>query len=341
MRRFACLLALTLTNCATATVNKIDAIMRDYARRDPGASVLVFRDGEAVFRKGYGMADLEAGVAATPGTNYRLASVTKQFTAAAILRLVETGRLSLAERVRAHFPSLPVELDAVTVEHLLTHSSGMIDYEDVMPPGDDQVHDGDVLRMLEGQRSTYFPPGSSYRYSNSGYALLALLVEKVSGKTFADFLEGEIFGPLRMDATVAHREGVSVVERRAFGYSRDGSAWRRTDQSRTSAVLGDGGVYSSTADLERWLAALDRGSFGEAAIPRVATDDPKIRYGYGWRISEHRGRKTVMHTGETIGFRNALARFPDQRLSIVVLTNRNEGRALALALQIADVLSGE
>jgi len=173
------------------------------------------------------------------------------------------------------------------------------------------------------------------------FALLALLVEKISGQTFGDFLSGEIFRPLGMHATVAHREGVSIVERRAYGYSRDGAAWRRTDQSRTSAVLGDGGVYSSTADLERWLAALDQGSFREAAIPRVATDDPKIRYGYGWRISEHRGRRTVMHTGETIGFRNALVRFPDQRLSIVVLTNRNEGTPLALALQIADVLSGE
>jgi CubicO group peptidase (beta-lactamase class C family) len=335
-------LALTLTGCATVNENAIDAIMSEYAGGDrPGASVLVFRNGEAAFRKAYGMADLEAGIAATPGTNYRLASVTKQFTAAAILRLVDMRWLSLEEKVRTHFPSLSAELDAVTVEHLLTHSSGIIDYEDVMPAGDDQVHDRDVLRMLEGERAAYFPPGSSYRYSNSGYALLALLVEKISGQTFSDFLQVEIFGPLGMRSTVAHREGVSSVERRAYGYSSDGGAWRRTDQSRTSAVLGDGGVYSSAADLERWVAALDQGSFREAAIPRVATDDPKVRYGYGWRISEHRGRRTVMHTGETIGFRNALVRFPDQRLSIVVLTNRNEGRPLALALQIADVLSRE
>ena len=331
-----------LAGCATVNEHAIDSIMSDYAGGDrPGASVLVFRDGQAVFRKGYGMADLEAARPAAPDTNYRLASVTKQFTAAAILRLVESGRLSLDDRVRAHFPSLPVEADAVTVSHLLTHTSGLIDYEDVMAEDSEQVHDRDVLRLLEHQRSTYFAAGNGYRYSNSGYALLALLVEKISGMTFAEFLDREIFERLGMPDTVAHQEGISVVARRAWGYSRDGAGWRRTDQSSTSAVLGDGGVYSSVTDLERWLAALDRGSFSEAAVPRVATDDPKIRYGYGWRISEHRGRRTVMHTGETIGFRNALVRFPDRRLSIVILTNRNEGRPLDLVFRIADVLLPE
>ncbi len=331
-----------LAGCATVNEHAIDSIMGDYAGRDrPGASVLIFRDGRSTFRKAYGMADLEESKAAAPDTNYRLASITKQFTAAAILRLVESGRLSLDDRVRSHFPSLPVEASEVTIRHLLTHSSGLIDYEDVMAEDSDQIHDRDVLRLLDHQRSTYFAAGTGYRYSNTGYALLALLVEQISGMTFAGFLDREIFERLAMSDTVAHQEGVSVVERRAYGYSRDGSGWRRTDQSSTSAVLGDGGVYSSVADLERWLAALDRGSFSEAAVPRVATDDPKIRYGYGWRISEHRGRRTVMHTGETIGFRNALVRFPDQRLSIVILTNRNEGRPLDLVFRIADVLMPE
>ena len=133
------------------------------------------------------MADLEAARPAAPDTNYRLASVTKQFTAAAILRLVESGRLSLDDRLRAHFPSLPAEVDAVTIRHLLTHTSGLIDYEDVMAEDSEQIHDRDVLRLLEHQRSTYFAAGTGYRYSNTGYALLALLVEKASKMTFAAF----------------------------------------------------------------------------------------------------------------------------------------------------------
>ena len=333
---------LLAAGCSTVNSSAIDAIMSDYAGLEgPGASVLVFRDGEIVFSRGYGMADLEGGRAAAPDTNYRLASVTKQFTAAAVLRLVEKGRLSLDEKLRAHFPSLPVEVDAVTVEHLLTHTSGLIDYEDVMAPDSPTVYDRDVLRLLETQRSTYFAPGSGYRYSNSGYALLALVVEKVSGESFARFLEREIVAPLGMRDTVAHQEGTSVVARRAYGYSRAGDGWRRTDQSNTSAVLGDGGVYASVVDLARWLDALDRGAFAEASVPRVATSDPNIRYGYGWRVSEHQGHALVMHTGETIGFRNALVRFPGRRLGVVVLTNRNEGEPLGLALRIADVLGGE
>ena len=218
-----------LAGCATVNEHAIDSIMGDYAGRDrPGASVLIFRDGEAVFRRGYGMADLEAARPAAPDTNYRLASVTKQFTAAAILRLVESGRLSLDDRLRAHFPSLPAEVDAVTIRHLLTHTSGLIDYEDVMAEDSEQIHDRDVLRLLEHQRSTYFAAGTGYRYSNTGYALLALLVEKASKMTFAAFLDREIFERLGMSDTVAHQEGASSVERRAYGYSRDGSGWRRS-----------------------------------------------------------------------------------------------------------------
>ena len=310
----------------TQRVNEaaIDALMRDYAGQDGrGASVLVMRNGEAVFRRGYG--------GATTDTNYRLASVTKQFTAAAILRLDEQGKLSLDDRIRKYLPSLPAELDAVTVRHLLTHSSGIIDYEDVIPEETTaQLLDRDVLHLLESQRSTYFAPGASYRYSNSGYALLALIVERVSKKSFADFLRDEIFRPLGMTATVAHQEGVSTVARRAYGHP--------ADQSRTSAVLGDGGVYSSVDDLANWLAALDRGEFAQASIPRVATENPKVKYGYGWRISEHNGRQTVMHTGETIGFRNAVMRMPKERLAIVILTNRNEGEPVALARAIHSAL---
>src|SRR5690606_15351980 len=163
------------------------------------------------------------------------ASVSKQFTAAAVLLLAQEGKLSLDDLASRWLPSLPPATRAVTLRHLLTHSSGVLDYEDLMAPdATAQVHDADVLRLLEGEDRLYFAPGSGYRYSNSGCALLALVVERASGERFADFLRTRIFEPLGMTA-VAHEEGVSTVPHRAYGYSLEQGRWVRTDQSSTSA----------------------------------------------------------------------------------------------------------
>lgn len=311
---------------------EIDALMRDYSGDVPGASVVVVRGDRVVFQRSYGMANREEPTAATAQTHYRLASVTKQFTAAAILTLVERGRLSLDDSIRKYLPSLPAYADAITIRQLLTHTSGLIDYEDIMPEGTTrQVKDVDVLRLLEAEHPTYFAPGTSYRYSNTGYAFLALIVERASGQTFADFLRANIFVPLGMATTVAHEEGVSTVGHRAYGYSRNENSWTRTDQSTTSAVLGDGGIYTSVEELVHWLRALNRGKFAEATVPRVDTDKRGTRYGFGWRIAD----SVVSHTGETRGFRNALVRFPEEKLSVVVLTNRNEGQPYDTAMKIA------
>lgn len=310
----------------------IDALMRDYSGNVPGGSVLVVRDDKVVFAKGFGLANIEEKTAASAQTHYRLASVTKQFTAAAILTLQEQGRLSLDDSVRKHLPSLPPYADAITIRQLLTHSSGLIDYEDIIPEGTTkQLKDVDVLRLLESSHPTYFTPGSGYRYSNTGYALLALIIERASGKTFPHFLRESIFVPIGMKTAVAHEEGITSVPNRAYGYSREGERWARTDQSLTSAVLGDGGIYASLDDLAQWLRALDRGKFAEATVPRVNTATAGTRYGYGWRIAGD----VVSHTGETRGFRNALVRFPDRKLSVVVLTNRNEGEPYETAMKIA------
>ncbi len=314
----------------------LDSLFHDYSGDVPGASVIVIRRGKVVFRKAYGMANLEERIAATSDTHYRLASVTKQFTAAAILTLADQKKLSIDDPIRRWLPSLPPYADAITIRHLLTHTSGLIDYEDVIPSGTTkQLKDADVLRLLEAQTSTNFAPGTSYRYSNSGYALLALIVEKASGQRFADFLHDRIFAPLGMKTTVAHEEGISTVIHRAYGYSREGERWKRTDQSLTSAVPGDGGIYTSVDDLVKWIRALEAGRFAEAWVPRVDTDVKGVRYGFGWRIGEHDGRRVVSHTGESIGFRNALVRFPDEHLAVIVLTNRDEGRAYELAVRVA------
>lgn len=317
---------------------QVDALMRSYAEDAPGASVLVLRDGVALLRKAYGMADRERGIAASPATNYRLASVSKQFTAASIMLLAQDGRLSLDDRARRWLPSLPGSADAITLRHLLTHSSGLIDYEDVMAADfSGQLHDIDVLHLLETQDKTYFRPGTDYRYSNSGYALLALIVERASGQSFPDFLRSRIFQPLGMADTMAFVDGGPVVGNRAYGYSESSAGWTRTDQSSTSAVLGDGGIYSSIDDLAKWDAALydsrllTEQSRAQMFTPHVTTDEPDVRYGFGWRITG----ETIWHSGETIGFRNVIVRYPQRHLTVVVLTNRDDPEPYALAKRIA------
>ncbi|MGH8252006.1 MAG: serine hydrolase domain-containing protein [Steroidobacteraceae bacterium] len=323
---------------------RIDTLMRAHEGVVPGAAVLVVQDGAPLARRAYGFADLEQRVPVTPATNFRLASVSKQFTAAAVLLLAEDGRLGLDEPARKWLPSLPPAADAVTLRQLLTHTSGLIDYEDVIPASmTAQLHDADVLALLETQGRTDFPPGTAYRYSNSGYALLALVVERASGHSFADFLRQRIFEPLGMSATVAHEQGISTVSRRAYGYSETQGSWTRTDQSQTSAVLGDGGIYSSIDDLAKWDAALydDRLLSAEsrrsAFAPATPTDDPAVDYGFGWRSTG----ESLWHSGESIGFRNVILRFPRRRLTVVILTNRDAGEPYRTALDIAELALGE
>jgi len=323
--------------------DEVDVLMKRYDGQVPGASVLVVKDGTPVVRRSWGMSDLENHVSATPGTNFRLASVTKQFTAAAILLLRESKKLSLDDRVRTWFPSLPKALDSVTIEHLLTHTSGIVDYEDLIPKGaTTQVHDADVLRLLESADSTYFTPGSKYQYSNSGYSLLALIVERASGKSFASFLHDRIFAPLGMNNTVAYEQGISTVANRAYGYTMKNGAWTKRDQSTTSAVLGDGGIYSSIDDMAKWDAALyDSRLLSDesrrlAFTPHTPTDKPDVKYGFGWRITG----ETLWHSGETSGFRNVIIRYPSKRLTVVMLTNRDDPPPYDTALAIAKLVTG-
>ena len=277
--------------------------------------------GAVVACESFGLADLEKGIEATPATHYRLASVSKQFTAAAIMLLVERRALSYDDGIQRFFPSLP----AATIRQLLTHTSGIADYEElVVPSSARQVQDADVPAMIEGL--LYFAPGTAYRYSNTGYVLLGLIIERVSCRTLSDFLRDELFLPLGMTTTVMHVEGQTVVPHRAFGYSRNGPGWTRTDQDLTSATRGDGGIYSSVEELARWAAALDAGRFAEAMRPMVVTDQQGMSYGFGWRVETDR----ISHTGETMGFRNAIVRYPGQRRTVVLLTNRNEGEPVHL-----------
>ena len=319
----------------------IDQLMQPYSGEVPGASVLVLKDGKTVFAKGYGLADMERRVPADARTNYRLASVSKPFTAAAVLLLAQDGKLSLEDPVKRWLPSLPASADPITVRHLLNHTSGLLDYEDLMPkPYQGQILDAGVLDLLAQHDRLNFPVGSQYRYSNSGYALLALIVERVSGQSFPTFLRERIFLPLGMRDTVARVDDGPAVAHRAFGYSAEGAGWKRTDQSPYSAVLGDGGIYSSIEDLARWDAAWTDDRLFTAATRALATGrHAAVReggesswYGYGWRVSDDGSRQ--WHNGESIGFRNSFTRWPTQGVTVVILSNRNEPTPSALARRI-------
>jgi len=315
----------------------LDRLFSGNAGAMPGVSAMVLQDGVVQFAAAFGLADVERKTPATPATNYRLASVSKQFTAMAILLLVADGCLALDDPLAQFFAGAPARWQHVTLLHLLTHTAGLRDYEDLIPPDTTApLCDQDVLDLVRPHADGYHAPGAAFRYNNTGYCLLALIVAQVANQPFATFLRTRIFAPLAMSDTVAYEaEGVGIA-RRAYGYSRHGQDWARTDQSLTSATLGDGGIYSSVVDLARWDAALAQGLLLPAPLlarmfsPHAATPDGAA-YGLGWYL---RLPHVAYHTGETIGFRTAIMRRLDSRRTAIVLANHSDAspRALAEAL---------
>ena len=337
---------------------QVDAVFsRLISAGEPGAAVLVVKDGRVVFERGYGVAELRTFRPIDSRTNFRLASVSKQFTAAAVMLLVRDGRLNYEDRLADIFPGFPEYGRDITIRRLLNHTSGLPDYEDLMPKADSatpvekiQIRDAGVLELLRRTSAPLFTPGARGKYSNSGYVLLGLVVEMASGLPFGRFLQERIFVPLKMDRTLAYEREKNEVPDRAYGHGREHGSWRETDQSPTSATLGDGGIYSSLEDLARWDDSLRRMTlFSEAEMkpaltpvetppgPIIGPDAILHAYGFGWFLSPWKGRTRMWHYGETIGFRTAIQRFPDDRLTVVVLANRSDLDASALALQAADI----
>jgi CubicO group peptidase (beta-lactamase class C family) len=336
-------LLFSFCSCGFNRESKIDKFFKIYDGNVPGAALMIIKDGESIFKKVYGLADVEKKINVATHTNFRLASFTKQFTAMCIMMLEEREKLYYDQTLSEIFPNFPGYGKQITIRRLLHHTSGLIDYESLIPDtATIQVSDADVLRMMLQQDSTYFQPGSAYRYSNSGYALLAMIVEKASGQRFALFLKENIFDPLGMTNTVAYEKGSSEVENRAFGYANENGELVFKDQSLTSAVLGDGGIYSSIEDLFKWDQALYTDklvrveTLNHAFTPGILNDGTKLDYGFGWRVDEYHGFERVHHTGQTCGFTTIIQRYPEQRFSIIILTNRNEPMLMELANQLTN-----
>ncbi len=333
--------SILLAGLAACNVNAdetVDNLLAAYSGAVPGAAVLVIKDGETVLARGYGMANIEAGVPVTADTSFRLASISKQFTATAILMLVDRGRLDLDDAIGDYFPEFPQFTHGITIRHMLQHNSGLEDYEPLydgkLP---DQITDAGVVDIIGRTTATYFEPGSQYRYSNSAYAILSVLVERLSAMPYPAFLEDNIFRPLGMTHTVAHQKGISSVFKRATGYRVTEQGVEEADQSPWSAVLGDGGIYTSISQLAKW----DRAQYGDELIsPQLqaaALTPGHEDYGFGLRIDTYKGQRRYHHDGETSGFRNFMQRFPDQRLTVIVLSNRAEPDVQPLAEKIADL----
>jgi len=341
---------LALSACAKApepmTDAQLDSLFAAYAGPGvPGAAVLIIRDTSVRIRT-WGLADVEGNVPVSATSDFRLASLTKQFTATAILTLAKDGELSLEDPITDRLVGMRDFAAPIRIKHLLTHTSGIWDYEDFVPDSMPPVHDADVPGLVARAESLYFAPGSKYAYSNSGYALLALTVEKASGKPFATYLHDRIFAPLGMTGTVAHVEGVDTVPNRAYGSSQQDGKWIRTDQSNTSAVLGDGGVYTNVTDLSKWIRALMTDPLPGADLqqrawtPATLTDGTAGPYGMGWFVDTDRGFRRLSHHGETRGFTNAFLMYPELKVAVIVLTNRIGGGPWDLAQKVADHEAG-
>ena len=360
------LILISMRASGQVSSTQVDAIFSSLkSSNTPGAAVLVVRDGHPVFRRGYGVTDLRTLRPIDAKTNFRLASFTKQFTATAIMLLARDGKLHYDDHLTDFSPEFPAYGKSISVRNLLNHTSGLPDYEDILmkqyPDTPEervpQILDAGVLKLLEKQTTANFAPGSKWEYSNSGYAVLAMIVEKVSGRSFGQFLQERIFIPLKMKNTLAHEKGKNEVPHRAYGHSKDKDkvkdAWSETDQSPTSAVLGDGGIYSSLDDLAKWdLALRNHALLTEAEMQPALTpvqptdgtangpDARAVSYGFGWFLDPYQGHKRMWHDGETIGFRTTIQRFPDDKMTIVVLANRTDINPEELALKVADLYLG-
>lgn len=339
----------------SAVESGIDSIFTPLAdAKSPGLAVLVRKDGRTVFQRGYGVADLRYLRKIDDKTDFRLASFTKQFTAMAIMLLVHDGKLRYDEPITDVFPNFPAYGRAITIRHLLTHTGGLPDYEDLMGSNWTALHqiqDDDVLSLLEHQAAPKFAAGTKWAYSNSGYVVLGLVIAKVSGVPFWEFLHDRIFGPLAMHQTIAFMKGMNVVPHRAFGHTKEASGFVETDQSSTSATLGDGGVYSNLEDLAKWDAALAAHTLlGEkekqAALTPVKLNDQSeptaegkpVSYGFGWFLDSYKGHARMWHSGSTMGFRTVIDRFTGEKLTVVILCNRTDLDPSELALRVVDVL---
>jgi CubicO group peptidase (beta-lactamase class C family) len=324
---------------AQSKAARIDALMRSLAERGQfSGSILVAEHGQMSYERGFGKADVKRNIAFTPNTPVYLASLTKQFTAMAIMMLAERHQLSYSDPLSKYLPEFPSYAAKVTIRNLLNHTSGIPDYVGLglERPG---LTNQDVLSALTRQESLGFPPGEKFEYSNSNYILLALIVEKVSGQPYRLFLRNGIFAPLGMKDTFVYDQPRPEFARRARGYNRFGD-----DSDYDLLTYGEGGIYSTVPDLFKWDQALyteklvKPATLDEAFTRCKLNDGSSANYGFGWAIGEYNGEPTYSHAGRYGGFNTYIKRFPKERTSIIFLTNHDFKNMSAIGNPLINVL---
>jgi len=353
-RRIAMVLALTLSAPFSARGDEVDRYIETQMRNlhIPGLSLAIVRDGRVIKARGYGLADLELGAPATKSTVYEIGSNTKQFTAAAIMMLVEEGKAGLDDRITKYFPEAPKAWEPITVRHLLTHTSGIQNH--VAVPGylgafktnllGENTPARDELLEMFFKLPLEFQPGQTWAYDNTGYILLGILVEKASGKSFWQFLDERIFKPLGMVAT-RNTDPREVVANRASGYEWVNNRFENRPILAPFVAFSSGSILSTVEDMARWDAALraekllTKSSYRQMWTPARAHDGAaaSFNYGFGWFIDAYHGHRLVQHSGGTPGFSSVIYRFIDDNLTVIVLTNHGDRIMDQLAIEIAGI----
>lgn len=329
---------------------KVDAVFREYDRSDsPGCALGVYRDGRILYERGYGMSNLELGVANSPQSVFDIGSTSKQFTAFAIHLLAREGKLSLDDDVRKWIPEIPSYGRTVTIRHLLHHTGGLRDYIEILElqgvQTEDLTTDDDALAAIARQKAPNFPPGEEHLYSNTGYFLLSVIVKRASGRSLRDFAAERIFGPLGMRHTQFNDAHARIVPNRATGYGKGPAGGFVIDMGDWEQT-GDGAVQTTVEDLQLWDQNFYDPKVGDRALldamqtVGVLNGGKKLAYASALYLTKYRGLPTVSHGGAWVGYRAQLLRFPEQRFSVACLCNFADANPSRLAQQVSEVYLG-
>ena len=343
--------ATTQTYRSTKLTAQVDDLFSPWNKQDsPGAVLGIFKDGKILYAKGYGTANLDYGIPMSPQTVLRTGSISKQFIAMGIALLAEQGKLSITDNIRKYLPEMPEYSKPITLAHLLHHTSGIREYLTLVsligkPEGSGYVYTPQgLLSMLARQRALDFKPGEKFLYSNSGYFLLAEIISRVSGSSASSFVNKHIFEPLGMESTRLHDDPNAIIKNRGVGYSPLENGGYRLDILRLK-VIGDLGVISSVEDFLKWDQNFYNNKLGKASPALIETmlttgslnDGKNLDYAFGLRVGSYRGIRTVSHGGSAVGYVAHYLQFPEQKFSIIILSNLSSFSPAELSKKIADL----
>jgi CubicO group peptidase (beta-lactamase class C family) len=365
------LMALMAVMCvsvhAQTLTARLNSLLGDWKEKNaPGMAAMLIRDGRIEHRKVFGFADLDARTPITPNTQFLLASLTKQFTAMAIMILAERHKLQFDDTLAKFCPEFPDYAHTITIRHLLNHSAGLTQYQELLvgtidenyfrssksPPAAHEFTAAEALETLSRQEKLRFRPGEKFEYSDSAYVVLAQIIERITGERYAEFMKENIFDPLEMHDTLVVDERKQKVRRLALGYAKRNGHWQDITYSPENSIYGEDGIYSTINDLYKWDQALyterlvSRSTLEMAFTPGRGNDGKEIAtdiltrpssYGFGWIISSLRGEKDVEHSGGWSGYATHILRVPSRRITAIVLTNSSNADVPEIAQEMAEI----